>query len=786
MIRLRILGPLELRGADGTEMRSLLAQPKRTALLAYLAAEGARGFQRRDTLLGLFWPEFDEGRARAALSRALHFLRQGLGDDVVVARGEGELSLNGERLWCDVAALERAREVGDHAAVLELYRGPLLEGFFLEEVPEFERWVERERRRLRLAASAAAGALAEAREREGELAGAVAAARLGVELDECDEVALRRLLLLLDRAGDRAGAVAAYDRVARRIGEELHVEPSAETRALVERIRLAGAEPRPARAPSPPPAAPPAADPGAESPRLPEPAGVARAPARPPSDPVVPALSPEVGLAPRLAARRSWRRWTVAAAVAVVTALFVLAAALRSGGERGLTGSASRSRVVAVLPFADVSERHDQAYFSDGLTDELIAELGTIRGLDVVARTSSFAFKGTSASVEEIARRLRATHVLEGSVRRDGGRLRVNVQLVDARTGYRVWSRAFDERTRDVFAVQGDISRAVAAALEPRLGGARAAGGGRRASTVDPAAHDHYLQGRYLYFSAGMWDSVQNVRAAEAFGRAIARDSAYAAAWAGLADVLGRTGKMREAREAARRALALDPQLSDAYASLAYVLANGEWRWAEAVRAADRAVALNPASVPALQRRAEILSVLGRDAEAIADIERAYRLDPLSPSVNERRGAVYLAADRWDDAIRILRTVVAARPENADAREMLALAYLGKGMGAAAAAEFLAAHGDTVSAAIARKDRPAMLRFVREGEAQPEGRLTPLAMATLYAHLGRPDDAFAMLERARGPLHGYPWGVGVVEDPRLLPLRAHPRYAPLRERWMAP
>ena len=232
-----MLGPIVLSKADGTELRSLLAQPKRTALLAYLAAEAPRGFQRRDTLLGIFWPEFDETRARAALSRALHFLRGGLGTSAIASRGDDELTVDPAHVWCDVVAFDAARAAGDHAGALALYRGDLLEGFLPDEVPEFERWLERERRRLRQAAAHSAAAVAESREAEGDVAGAVAAARRRVELDVHDETALRALIGLLHRTGDRAGALAAYETAARQLRDELGVEPSTETRAFIEAIR---------------------------------------------------------------------------------------------------------------------------------------------------------------------------------------------------------------------------------------------------------------------------------------------------------------------------------------------------------------------------------------------------------------------------------------------------------------------------------------------------------------------------------------------------------------------
>jgi TolB-like protein/DNA-binding SARP family transcriptional activator len=766
-------------------MSSLLAQPKRTALLAYLAAEAPRGFQRRDTLLGLFWPEMDEARARAALSRALHFLRRGLGEAALAGRGDDELTVDPAHLWCDVVAFEQARAAGRHEEALGLYRGALLEGFLPDEVPEFERWMEGERRRLRLAAAASAGLLADDLERAGDVTGAVAAARRGAAIDPHDEVALRRLLALLGRAGDRAGAAAAYDAAARRLAADLQLEPSAETKAVMESIRAAPAHVTAAAAggtaapAAPPPPAPAVSAPAAERGR-----GRCGGPQ--------PRNAPPHGRGD--AGRRTERGGRGAASPGAAAASGGPGRARGGGGDRGggdvAAGaaapgvgvrSAGGRRPAVRRPLG----RTRSGLLRRGMADELIAALGTIDGIDVVARTSSFAYQGKAVPVGEIARQLGATHVVEGSVRRDGDRLRVRVQLIDAATGYRLWSRAFDEPARAVLALQDAISREVVDALAPRLAGP-AASPARRPGPVDPAAYDLYLQGRYLYHSAGIWDSVQNARSVDAFRAAIARDSGYAPAWAGLADVLGRLGRREEAGAAARRAVALDSTLSDARASLAYVLAYTEWRWDDAVREIDRAVELSPGSVLALVRRAGIRSAMGRVEEAVADMERAYRLDPLAPTVLQQRGMAYLRAGRHDEAIRALRTVVAARPEDLDAREALGLAYLAAGgMGEQAAAEFLA-FGDSIDAAIARNDRATMLRFVREGEAVPRGgRLTPLAMAALYARLGLTDEAFAMLERARPELRGYPWGAGVPYDPRLLPLRADPRFRALAARWLA-
>lgn len=236
MVEFRVLGAVNLLGADGRELRSVLAQPKRVALLAYLAAAQTKGFHRRDILLALFWPELDQEHARAALRQALHGLRRSLGDGALESRGE-EIRLSEHGLWCDALAFNAALETGSHAEALALYRGNLLDGFFISGAPEFERWVENERDRLRRRAVEAAWSLAGAYRAGGQVSLAAHWARHAAGVVRDDEGALRRLLALLGDLGDRAGALQAYDLFARRLAEEYEAEPAVETRDLIAEIR---------------------------------------------------------------------------------------------------------------------------------------------------------------------------------------------------------------------------------------------------------------------------------------------------------------------------------------------------------------------------------------------------------------------------------------------------------------------------------------------------------------------------------------------------------------------
>jgi DNA-binding SARP family transcriptional activator/predicted Ser/Thr protein kinase len=237
VIEFRTLGALDLRSTEGHQLHSLLAQPKRVALLTYLCIANPGGFHRRDSLLGLFWPDADESHARTSLRNALHVLRHSLGDAALISRGDEEIAINSELVWCDAVAF--TQKVGSDGVedAIDLYRGDFLAGFFLDDTPEFEHWVETERARLRALAARAARVSAERHEKEQHLTDAIGLARRAVQLTDTDERAIRRLIELLARAGDRAGALQAYDSFERRLADQLGAEPSDETRRVIERIR---------------------------------------------------------------------------------------------------------------------------------------------------------------------------------------------------------------------------------------------------------------------------------------------------------------------------------------------------------------------------------------------------------------------------------------------------------------------------------------------------------------------------------------------------------------------
>ena len=237
MIRLSMLGAVDLRDAEDRQLYTVLAQPKRLALLAYLAAATPRAFHSRDTLLALLWPDLNQEHARAALRQALYVLRGALGDSILLTCGDAVIGLDHLRVCCDVTLFDRAIDAGNRAEALTLYGGDLLSGFHVSGAPEFERWLASERARLAARAAAAVWALTESEERRGNLIGALEWARRLLSLDRDDERALRRVVSLLDQLGDRMAALRAYREFARRIAADYEMQPAAETEALISAIR---------------------------------------------------------------------------------------------------------------------------------------------------------------------------------------------------------------------------------------------------------------------------------------------------------------------------------------------------------------------------------------------------------------------------------------------------------------------------------------------------------------------------------------------------------------------
>jgi eukaryotic-like serine/threonine-protein kinase len=327
-------------------------------------------------------------------------------------------------------------------------------------------------------------------------------------------------------------------------------------------------------------------------------------------------------------------------------------------------------RSIAVLPFVNLSGDPEQDYFSDGITEELLNALVPVEGLRVAARSSSFSFKGKNVPMDSVGRALNVAHVLEGSVRRSGNRVRITAQLVNAADGDHLWSETYDRELRDVFAIQNEIARAIAGALRLQLtsvGGVPSVG----VATADPLAHELYLRGLYHYRRRNL------ALATTHFERAIARDSQFARAYAALAvaaaylpgrDRRASPSEFRErSRQAAQRALELDPTLPEAHEALGHVRFHYDWDFTAAEQSFLSAIKLNPSYADAYVGLAIVWSSQRRDEQALAAVRRAAELDPVDPLKVCNHVWRLLQANKYSEALRQLD--VSRREHNMDCGE---------------------------------------------------------------------------------------------------------------------
>ena len=354
------------------------------------------------------------------------------------------------------------------------------------------------------------------------------------------------------------------------------------------------------------------------------------------------------------------------------------------------TGSEIPEKSIAVLPFENLSNDKDAAYFSDGVTEEILNALAQIPNLKVVARRSAFQFKGSDLDLHKIGQVLGVAHILEGSLQKAGDQVRINVQLVDVQNGLQTWSEKYDRKLDNVFAVEDEIAKAIATRLRVQLTG----GAGQPLvvdSTNNPQAHELYLRGLTLLAARGL-----GLReGAEVFRQAVKLDPGYAQAWGALAItefLLPSYGldsfeaSLSRGESAAQRALSLDPNTASAHIALG-VANTIRCRWPEADQAFRRALALAPGNAEAVNQYAQFLSAVGQLEACLREIERAQQLDPLSPIIGVIHAGALAALRRDDAAEAQIKSVLAAHPEFQAAHNWAACQYIDRKMYPEAEAE---------------------------------------------------------------------------------------------------
>lgn len=507
-----------------------------------------------------------------------------------------------------------------------------------------------------------------------------------------------------------------------------------------------------------------------------------------------PAEAPVEEPAPAEPRPRSRRRWVWALGLGAVLAAAVGGVWRILPGRAPVGGEAS----LVVLPFQNLSGDAGQDYFTDGITEELITQLGRTGGdrTRVVALGSALAYRRSPKPPRQIAAELGVAYVLDGTVRRSGDRVRVAVHLVRGRDQSRLWDESYDSPVGDILSLQSEVAGAIAASLQARIG----PGAARRARGTRPEALEAHLKGRFFWNKRTPGDLL---RALEWFRQAEALDPGYAPAQAGLADCYALLGSaemgamapndaMPKARRAAERALALDPGLAEAHASLAHIQLIYDWDLAGAERSFRRALLLNPACAIAHQWFSLYYNVLGRTDEALAEVAAAERLDPLSPTVKTARSETCYFARRFPEAEAAARAALELDPGF-----LLGWVNLGRALeqqgrfeeAAAGLEKAWAASGKAPGLTMllghvyARKGDLARARaMLRELQAPPVHQGSPLYVPAIYlaavhSGLGERPAALANLRKALAERCEYL--VYLPRDPMADGLRGDPEFAAL-------
>ena len=500
------------------------------------------------------------------------------------------------------------------------------------------------------------------------------------------------------------------------------------------------------------------------------------------------------------------RRKFLVAAGAVLTFVIVAAAAWFLSRQKTATvapaltsaslsaAAAIPAKSVAVLPFENLSDDKSNAFFAEGIQEEILTRLSKIADLKVISRTSTQHYKSAPENLSEIGRQLGVAHLVEGSVQKSGDAVRVNVQLLKAADDSHLWAETYDRKLTDIFAVESEIAKGIADTLQARLSSSAKHVLASR-PTENPEAHELYLKGRY-FWNRRTAENLQ--KAADYFQQAIDKDPNYVLAYAGLADChvllpaypgLGNTPRdeLPKALAAARKAVELDDTLAEAHTSLARALAS-DLQLAAATSEFKRAIELNPNYATAHQWFGECLQSQGKLEEGLAELKRAQELDPLSLVISSLYGFAFDTVGKSNEAIAQLRKTIEIDPDYSNAHGLLGVVLEHNGRLKDAIAEYeknISVHEDAISLSqlagayfLAGKKAEAQQLWDKLKALSDRQYVPAYSMAVAQSSFGNHDEAIRLLEKSyedHAPFDSNDLG-WILVDHRLDPLRSDPRF----------
>jgi adenylate cyclase len=506
---------------------------------------------------------------------------------------------------------------------------------------------------------------------------------------------------------------------------------------------------------------------------------------------------PQLPIKLKATRKRQIRIRFTTAAVGLV-ALVAITAAFFFISKRSTSPLSEKS--IAVLPFENLSGNPENAYFTEGIQEEILTRLAKIADLKVISRTSTQHFKSSPANLPQIAQQLGVANILEGSVQRASDQVHVNVQLIKAASDAHLWAEAYDRKLTDIFAAEAEIAKAIADTLQAKLTGAEQKAIAKR-PTKNPEAHELYLKGRFFWNKRTGADLRTAI---DYFNQAVGKDPSYTLAYAGLADSYGLLSHygaaspadaFPQAKEAAEKALELDDALAEAHTSLAHVLVDYDLDFERSIHEYERAIQLNPNYATAHQWYSDPLLALSQFDRAIAERKRAVELDPLSLIINDDLGYAYFHARRYDEAITQLRKSVEMNPRFYYAHWVLGMALQLKDQFNEAIAEYrkavelnddpyaLALLGQAYARAGQREEAQQIMTRLRE-EAKSR-YVRAYSFALMYLALGDKERAIDELERAYRERAGIDIA-NIKVDPMLDDLRGNSRFEKLVQKVFAP